>query len=305
MNHLARILCAVDSSAPAQAAFARALALAREHGASLTVVHAVPAHRSFGWSAGKRLAGIAALRRTAESAGVQFRVRVQHGDPAGVIALHAAANEYDLVVLGTRQRTWRERFRDGSVAERVVCRAGCPTLIVPTPWEGEEGDAGKTRAGSFGNIVAATDFEEASERAVAEAHVLAAASDARLTLVHVIQRISPRFVYQFAVPEYARLAADNAWRRLQDAIPVAGRETNRLRGRILAGAPTAEILRVSGEVNADLIVVGVSARRSLTRKLRGATFARIAREARCAVLAVPEQSGVRRRRRPVAAARAA
>jgi hypothetical protein len=40
----------------------------------------------------------------------------------------------------------------------------------------------------------------------------------------------------------------------------------------------------------------------LTRKLFGATFARIAREAPCAVLAVPEQSGVKRRYGALAAA---
>lgn len=302
MHHLARILCAVDSSAPAQAAFARALAIAREHGASLTVVHAVPAHRSFGWSAGKRLAGIAALRRAAESAGVRLLVRVQHGDPAGVIALHAAANGYDLVVLGTHQRTWGARFRDGSVAERVVFRAGRPTLIVPLPREGEQ--AGPLDA-SFSNIVAATDFEKVSEDAVAHAHGLATAAGATLTLVHVIRRISPRFVYQFAVPEYARLAADNAWRRLQDALPPGDREANRLRGRIVAGTPATEILRVSAEVNADLIVVGVSSRRTLTRTLFGATFAKMAREARCAVLAVPENAGASRRHTPLPASRAA
>ncbi len=302
MNHLARILCAVDSSAPAQAAFSKALALAREHGASLTVVHAVPAQRSFGWNAGKRLAGIAALRRAAGNAGVRLRVRVQHGDPAGVIALHAAANQYDLVVLGTHQRTWGERFRDGSVAERVVSRAGCPTLIVPMSRAEAEAS---TDAASFGDIVAATDFEAASDRAVAEAHALAGAAGAQLTLVHVIRRISPRFVYQFALPEYARLAADNAWQRLQDAIPVGERETDRLRGRILSGVPTTEILRVSGELDADLIAVGVPARATLTRRLFGATFARIAREASCAVLAVPEQSVRRRRSGTAVTARAA
>jgi nucleotide-binding universal stress UspA family protein len=298
MSQIARILCAVDSSAPARAAFTKALALAREHGATLTVVHAVPARQSFGWSAGKRLAGIAALRRAAESAGVPLRVRVQHGDPAGVIALHAAANEYDLVVLGTHQRTWGERFRQGSVAERVVSRARCSTLIVPMPRD--EGEA--STAASFRNIVAATDFEQGSEPAVAEAHGLAAAAGARLTLVHVIRGISPRFVYQFAVPEYARLTADAAWRRLQDAIPPGERETETLRGRILSGAPAAEILRVSSELDADLIVVGVSSRQTWKRKLLGATFARIAREAPCAVLAVPQQSAVRRHYGTAAAA---
>jgi hypothetical protein len=43
----------------------------------------------------------------------------------------------------------------------------------------------------------------------------------------------------------------------------------------------------------------------LTRTLFGATFAKIAREARCAALAVPENAGASRRHTPLPASRAA
>lgn len=47
MTELSQVLCAVDFSEPAQAAFTRAVALCAEQGAHLTVVHAVPLDQRF------------------------------------------------------------------------------------------------------------------------------------------------------------------------------------------------------------------------------------------------------------------
>jgi nucleotide-binding universal stress UspA family protein len=66
VNQISRILCAVDFSEPAQAAFEYALALSRARDAELTVVHAVRKDQPFGWHALKRMAMITRgfLRRT-------------------------------------------------------------------------------------------------------------------------------------------------------------------------------------------------------------------------------------------------
>ena len=100
MTKLHRVLTAVDFSEPARAAFDYALALSRLHDAELTVVHAVPTDRRFNWHARERIALIGSLRQAAQAAGVRFKVSVMHGDPAGVILLHASARRADLVVLG-------------------------------------------------------------------------------------------------------------------------------------------------------------------------------------------------------------
>lgn len=74
MSTSVRILCAVDFSRPAQAAFAHALALSRERNAELTAVHAVSATDRFSWRARERIANIHAMRRDADAAGVRLRV---------------------------------------------------------------------------------------------------------------------------------------------------------------------------------------------------------------------------------------
>jgi nucleotide-binding universal stress UspA family protein len=131
MTTLTRILCAIDLEKASERAFDRALSLARLGGAKLFILHATPANVPFSSRAGERLEYLAELRKRAQAAGVKVRVDEQHGDPARVIVLHANARKVDIVILGSnRRRGWR-RFREGSVAERVLRRAAWPVLIVP------------------------------------------------------------------------------------------------------------------------------------------------------------------------------
>jgi nucleotide-binding universal stress UspA family protein len=58
--------------------------------------------------------------------------------------------------------------------------------------------------------------------------------------------------------------------------------------RVVTGDPAEEIGRIAADVKADLIVVGVTSRGSLGRRVFGSTATRVIRTAGCPVLAVPE-----------------
>jgi nucleotide-binding universal stress UspA family protein len=134
---LGRILCAIDLEKASERAFERALDLAVLGDAELLLLHATPASVRFGWHARERLEYLGQLRERAAAAGVKVRVDEQHGDPAGLIVLHANARKVDIVVLGSnRRRGWR-RFREGSVSERVLRGAAWPVLVVP--WDARSG----------------------------------------------------------------------------------------------------------------------------------------------------------------------
>lgn len=285
MSVSSRILCAVDFSRPAQAAFEHALALSRARNAELTAVHAVPVSERFNWRARERIAKTEALRAAADAAGVRLRVTEQHGDPAGVILLHANAGRFDLIVLGTPARTGVERLRAGSIAEQVTKRASCPVLIVPMSEARREGLA------SFRNIMCPVDFTKASDAALGHALHLVKAGG-RLTLLHVSKAShalsASRYAYHFSVPEYARRLQQDAWQRLQDVVPVEARTEADVRARAVSGTPATEIVRIASEIEADLIVMGVTSRGAIGRKLIGSTAARVIRTAGRPVLAVPE-----------------
>jgi|SRR5689334_20382754 len=131
MKTVARILCAIDLEKASERAFERALSLAVIGDATLFLFHAIPANVRFSRRARERLEYLTELRERAQAAGVKVHVQEQHGDPAGLIVLHANSRKVDIVVLGSnRRRGWR-RFREGSVSERVLRRAVWPVLIVP------------------------------------------------------------------------------------------------------------------------------------------------------------------------------
>jgi nucleotide-binding universal stress UspA family protein len=154
-----RILCAVDASPPAAAAFEQALALSAHRDAQLVVVHAVSKDQPSSWGAVERVAALATLRERTETLNVPVRVRVQQGDTAGVILLHARAQAPDLIVLGSHEPVGLARFRFRSIADRVVKGASCPVLLVPA--------AMTSVAPVFHSIVCAIDLSSRSSTMIA------------------------------------------------------------------------------------------------------------------------------------------
>ena len=289
MAKLDRVLTAVDFSEPARAAFDHALALSRLHDAELTVVHAVPSDRPFNWHARERIALIGSLREAAQTAGVRFSVRIQHGDPAGVILLHAKARRADLIVLGTSGRSGLDRLRFGSVAETVALEAAQPVLVVPSA-------SGKTGGSTtpFTNILVAVDLGDSSTAAVERALAMAG-GNSRVTLMHVIPGVplgAPRYMYHMMEPEYQRQVARDAWRRIAEIIPADATASQRVHARVVTGDPAETISRVAAEAGADLILMGVRARSAIGRLVFGSTAARVIRKAGRPVLAVPQLAGV-------------
>ncbi len=131
MTTITKILCAIDLTKASRNAFDRALSIARVSKARLYVLHAVPPDQTFSSHQAERLELFTRLRQRAERQGVPVRIVEQQGDPAGVIVLHADARKADLVVLGSNRRRGWQRFREGSVGERVLRRAAWAVLIVP------------------------------------------------------------------------------------------------------------------------------------------------------------------------------
>jgi nucleotide-binding universal stress UspA family protein len=125
-----KILCAIDLTKASRNAFDRALGIARASKARLYILHAVPTNDRFSTHQTERLELLTTLRERAERAGVPVRIVEQHGDPARTIVLHANAKKADLVVLGSNRRRGWQRFREGSVGERVLRRAAWAVLIV-------------------------------------------------------------------------------------------------------------------------------------------------------------------------------
>lgn len=119
-----RILVGYDGSDRARKAVDRAVEVAGATGATLTIL-------GVGDPDTLRPSLDAAARAFPES-GVEIDTQVEGGNPAAVIMAVAERGGYDLVVLGNKGMTGIERFRLGSVPNKVSHHLPCSLLIVRT-----------------------------------------------------------------------------------------------------------------------------------------------------------------------------
>jgi nucleotide-binding universal stress UspA family protein len=132
------ILHPTDFSPSAETALQFARSLARDHGAHLLLLHVEPIEMISGVALAPRTdprtyyEPLMEMRGKIEGPDLKFPVEIQceRGDPATAILSVADDIRCDLIVLGTHGRTALGRLLMGSVAQEVLRRAGCPTLII-------------------------------------------------------------------------------------------------------------------------------------------------------------------------------
>lgn len=140
MIALKRILVATDFGPAAEAALTYGRALAKNFGATLTVMHVAENFFMRPSITDPHALKAAIARRLEERLTVDdrgalhARVVLETSDqPADEITRYAKQAEIDLIVMGTHGREGLAHLLVGSVAERVVRTASCPVLTVKHP----------------------------------------------------------------------------------------------------------------------------------------------------------------------------
>lgn len=122
-----KILVATGGAAHSGKAVRMSRLVARATGAALTIL-VVSKEAGAGLTAAEKIAEAARTSLGAMPAPVETKVRVGH--PAEQILQEAEAGDYNLVIVGEKERHHLvTRFLLGSTAERVVEHAPCPVLI--------------------------------------------------------------------------------------------------------------------------------------------------------------------------------
>ncbi len=284
-----RIVAATDFSETAARGLEWAEAVARRHGAGLTVVHAfmppavIPDYAFF--DPGQ----VDLLRRTAERrletlvAGIRKRGiaaagAFEIGSSAAAVARAARRAKADLLVIGTRGTTGFRHLMLGSVAERLLRQAEMPVLAV------HPGDARPVRPAR--TVLVPTDFSrDARSAAFAAARLLG--KTGRIVLVHACH-----LTYDYSVLGDVPPAA--FFRRVQEAVrkklEAEARRLAKAVGRVdvavRLGFPVDVILDEARGVGADMIAMGTHGRSGLKRLFLGSTAERVVQHAKCPVLAV-------------------
>jgi nucleotide-binding universal stress UspA family protein len=135
------ILIPTDFSPRSEYALSLACAVAKDHGANVTVMHVLPPPIAV-FASGivppepeeTRDEIKAKLRAiTSPAPGIRLERLLAEGEPASEILRIAAERKCDMIVMGTHGWTGVTRLLMGSVAEKVVRKAPCAVLTVKTP----------------------------------------------------------------------------------------------------------------------------------------------------------------------------
>ena len=295
MTAITHILCPVDFSEFSRHAVDHAAALARWYEARLTVLYLFPNLAAMDLPAVSmterdRQQVLADLK--AFTAAVPGEVALdlwveEASDVHTAILQHANEAGADLLVMGSHGRSGFARLFLGSVTERVIRRAPCPTLVVPA----RAADAPPDQPVRFGRILCPIDFSDTSTRALAYALNLAQEGDAELTLLHVMEVLpqpadSPVSAGVDVLRRHAAAEA-TALRELRALVPAPARSFCTVRTAVRDGLPHREILGEATDRRAELIVMGAEGHRALDELVFGSNTARVARAAACPVLIVP------------------
>lgn len=285
------ILVATDGSEHAQRAAEHGLALARAFDATVHAVHAVDLHAAAGpfdvggvseeFVGRLEQEGEAAVEAIADEAGdaVAVETAVVRGPPAEAIREYAAEHGADLVAVGTHGRSGLERYVAGSVAERVVRRAGAPVLTARATDRG--------RADGYDEILLPTDGSENVGVAIDHGLAIARRFDATVHAVNVVD-----------VGDIATASALDPPTELFERFESEGREaTERIAQRarnagldavtdVREGTPATGLLEYADANDVDLVAMGTTGRTGPGQHLLGSTTERVFRRADAPVLAV-------------------
>jgi nucleotide-binding universal stress UspA family protein len=304
MIEIKTILCPIDFSDYSRRALDHAVAIARWYDSTITVLHVCTVAPVAAYAPGSPILESAILTpedrtrltsdmgrfsQTADLADVPIEILLREGSIATEIleqAMHA-----DLLVIGTHGRSGFDRLVLGSVTEKVLRKATCPVLTVPA----HAPDAVPAAPVIFKRVLCPIDFSDSSMHALNYAMSLAQEADARLTVLHVMVynlEVEAPDMYKTVmadrrlVTDYRDRCEEYSRERLRDAVPDTVRAYCTVETLLATGKPYREILRVAGEQQTEVIVMGIQGRGAADLMFFGSTTQHVVRHATCPVLAI-------------------
>ncbi len=141
------------------------------------------------------------------------------------------------------------------------------------------------------SILVPTDFSEFSDRAVRQAVDVAEQNNAKIYLLHVVDKLQQCAVdYCIPLETMMKVQSDSekeAVRKMQEEVNRIVKEKKLdVSFDVKAGVPYEEILKEQQERKADLIVIASHGRTGILKNLIGSVAERVMREAKCPVLLV-------------------
>ena len=217
-----------------------------------------------------------ALERAGRNGNTPIRSHIKRGVAAAPVILDAVSEyDCDLVIMGTHGRRGLNRLPVGSVAQEVVHHSPVPVLT--------------TRAAKGGatlpqKILVAVDFSETSMEAVKWAANAAAALDAEVTLLHVIEPLTYPDFYVLESPMEDREDIKNHC--LESLATIATESLGNVPSRVaVIHAHVAQgIASYAHDNDFDLVVLATNGLSGISHAVLGSVAERVVRLSKVPVL---------------------
>ncbi len=303
MFGIRKILVPVDFSEPSKTAVNYGLSLALQFNASLVLAHVVPSSTALVYTYPSQ--SLDFEREQAKYAKSmlpslvpeEFRQRValttvvEVGEVRSELLEIVAAENIDMVVMGSHGKNALGKFLLGSLTERLLRKLPVPILTVSHLDPARE--LHSVGPVPLNHVLYATDLSDSAESGLKFSLELARGTGARLTVLHVLKAIET--VYWgaeggFVTGELESLRED-ALSRLHNSIPPEWGGVVPVTTMMVEGEAFREILRVADEEKVDLVVLNLHGKGFVERALLGSTAERVIRSAPVPVLSIPVHAG--------------
>ncbi|HEX9120141.1 MAG TPA: universal stress protein [Terriglobales bacterium] len=287
------VLVATDFSSCSERALLHAVAAAHHFGSTLHLLHVVqpglfsfvPPEAYVGTSEAvvraMDLAGAetrALLNRVLRHTHCQdlnHRTWVQAGEVGEVLRAIIEREHIDLAVVGTHGRTGFRKLVLGSVAEDVFRYASCPVLTVgPHSWQSDP------QTVRLKHVLFPTDFSPDSARALPLATAITADFAAKLTMLHVVERLDGEAAHD-------RQRIVNALQqRMREMVADAGAMPPGVDFQVAFGDVADRIIETAARLGVDLVAFGLKAPDTPVDRLPWMHAYKVVCEVECPVLSL-------------------
>lgn len=279
MPAVSRILVATDLSSRSDRPLERALALGKQFGATVIVLHVLDGRKRLGSEEEQRLRSL--LQYEFGLSGEDAEICFEYGPVPATIARFADERDCSLILTGVARYNSPRDFVLGTAVDYLVGESSIPVLVV------------KRRARRpYDRLVVATDFSPASTFALLETAELF--PDARIRLVHAYQAAFEGFLEHDTTAPFIQGEAQASMASLVSGLPQS------LQARletIIEEGPTASVIsRYVSELGSDLLVLGTRTSRGHTRVACGSDAWQLPATEPCDVLIVRQLPGKGRER---------
>jgi nucleotide-binding universal stress UspA family protein len=276
-----KIIVGVDGSGGGRDALALAARLARLFDGELIAVHAYPydlfARRGATPDLDNIMHGNAedTIAIELERAGVEARtIALPDGSPGRALQLAAKRHHGDLIVVGSAHHGPIGRVLAGDVTMGTLHGARCPVVVAPRHYA--------ERGAELRTIGVGFDGSPEARAAVELARALAAAGNASLRVIRVLQPTAPGGSVLAYRPDWAERAQERRDEVQEELDAVLAELGDIATGDVVIGEPASELAYAGNDL--DLLVTGSRGYGPARRLMLGGTSTRLVRAARCPVL---------------------